>query len=326
VSIDQRWLARILVIISALLGNTYVVPRGVPFVSFLSSVGSDRIWLDGLHFGVIAGTVLVFTPAWRCGSILVGTSWTVAVLGNMGAFSNGRLFQGFLLILCGLATTELGLTLLRAQIVLLYAGAALSKAIDRDWWNGRFIATLWEYHRSPLDQFAINWIARPVGIVTIFAETAIALTLVLARYRNTGVLLSIVFHSLTVVALNEDFATFSYAVVLATGVLFAKLPAVRAVQLRFRFLQSMSPFEVIRSSRPTPGPMRVDLQNGSLRGVLALGFLCLVTMPGQLAVFGLAAASSRVGATLIRDTLFCALIIFSVMFARTAYLDSHTTK
>jgi hypothetical protein len=326
VNADQRWLARLLVIISALRANTGIVPRGVPFLSFLSSVGSDEAWLNGLRFGVIAGTVLVLTSAWRFGSIVVGTAWTLAVFGNMGALSNGRLLQGLLLILCGLATMEFGLTLLRAQIIILYAGAALSKAIDRDWWTGRFIASLWEFHRAALDSFAINWIARPVGIITILAEATIALTLLIARFRNAGVALSVMFHSLTVVALNEDFATFSYTVVLATGVLFTRLPTVSSVQFRFPSVVRMSPFGAIRFCSATAGPAKVKLQNGSVTGVLALGFLCLVTAPGQLALFGLAAASSRVGLPLIRDTIFCALIIFSATLTHTILRHGSPTQ
>lgn len=311
-SIDPRWLARVLVIISALRGNTDVVPRRVPFLPFLLSVGSDEAWLNGLHVGVIVGTILVLTPAWRFGSILVGSTWTVAVLGNMGALSNGRLFQGLLLIFCGLATTEFGVSLLRAQIVVLYAGAALSKAVDRDWWNGRFIASLWEFHRGSLDSVALSWIARPVGIVTIVAEAAIAVALVSVHRRNAGVALSILIHSLTVVALNEDFATFSYNVVLATGVLFVSIPTVRAVRCRFPRFVRMSPFAALRLCRLDAGPLKVDLERCSLSGLPAFGFLCVLTMPGQLALLGVAAASTRLGASLVRDTIFGTIVVLLV--------------
>ncbi len=120
--------------------------------------------------------------------------------------------------------------------------------------------------------------------------------------RYAGVALSVVFHSLTVVALNEDFGTFSYTVVLATGVLFAKLPIVRDVQFRFPSFVRMSPFGAIRFCQSTAGPVKVDLQNGLLKGVLALEFLYLVTMPGQLAFLGLAAASGRLGVPLTTNT------------------------
>jgi hypothetical protein len=320
VSIDLRWLARVLIAITAIRSNTDVVPRRVPFLAILSAVGSDRLWLNALHVGVVAGGFLVFTPLWRSGSVLVGTVWIVAVLGNMALFSNGRLFQGLLLLFCGLVTTEFGLSLLRAQVIVLYAGAALAKATDPDWWNGRFLASLWEFHGGSRPVASLMWVAQGVSVLTIVTETGIACALARPSLRNVGVVVAVVFHSLTVVILNEDFATFSYAVVLVTAVLFASPPTVRAAQCRFPKLLKMSTFDELRRSPATIGPLNVVVGHRTLGRLLSVCFLTLLTAPGQLLALGFVATTSRLGLFAARSVGFVGLTVLLVIVGATSFL------
>ena len=81
----------------------------------------------------------------------------------------------------------------------------------------------------------------------------------------------------------------------------------------------MSTFSELRKCPVNVGPMKVDLQHGTLHGPLALCFLSLLTAPGQLVLFGLAAASSRLGLTMVRDALFGALLIGAAMVSGTIH-------
>jgi Vitamin K-dependent gamma-carboxylase len=319
---DLRWLARVIVTVSAIHSTTDVVPRQVPFLSVLSSVGPDRVWLALLHSGVIVGSVLVFTSLWRFGSFIVGSSWVAAVLGNMPLFSNGRLLQGLVLVLCGLAVTEFGMHLVRAQMIILYAGAALSKTIDPDWWNGRFIATLWEFHQGVRPGLSLMWLAQTVGILTIVIEGAIAVTLSLPHTRNIGVVLSATFHALTVVFLSEDFGMFSYTVVLVTIALFATPSMMSIGRGRYAKLSAMTTVYELRPSSFRTAPLGVTVGKRALPAPIAFALLTLATAPGQVALFGFAAGMSRVGLPHVRDTVFGLFIVLVIVVALALWPDS----
>lgn len=59
----------------------------------------------------------------------------------MPCHSVAHTYVACLLIVIALSSHATGSRVVRAQVVLMHAGAALNKSFDPDWWNGRYFET-----------------------------------------------------------------------------------------------------------------------------------------------------------------------------------------
>jgi len=292
------------------------MPRQVPFLPILNSFGTDAQWISACKLIFIAGSALVLSGiAVQTGCLLAGLCLVMKVLGNMPLFSNGRLFDGLVLVLIGLYVPGKGLTFLRVQCYLLYMGAVLSKFIDADWWDGRFIYAMLEYHlREP----QLGWFAPFAtvgGWLTMATESACAVLLMTSRWRWAGVLTVATFHTTLLVVLSEDFGTFYYTVALCAVLLFVELPFVELVTLpntKLNFLVRRSIFSSISTAVVKTGAPLVRFSSTAYEGANAILLLILTNLPCQALLMGSAAFLSRRGYARLRDALLAAAVLTAI--------------
>lgn len=128
----------------------------LPFFSALDHPTIVAIWpaLLGLIFA--AGVVLLaFNLAPRLGAAGVGSALLLDLLASRIRYSNNTLFFDLLLLIIALSgPRDRWRVGLRAQIALLYAGAAINKLFLPDWHSGQFFR-FWTH-----DVLQLGWVAR----------------------------------------------------------------------------------------------------------------------------------------------------------------------
>jgi len=132
--VELRSLGVLLIVMLLARFGADALPRQVPFLAVLDSFGTPDQWITACKLVFLTGSALVLSGfAIQTGCLLAGLALIAKVIGNMPLFSNGRLFDGVILLLIGLYVPQRGLQFLRLQCYLLYTGAVLSKLIDPDW-------------------------------------------------------------------------------------------------------------------------------------------------------------------------------------------------
>jgi len=119
---------------------------GDPFLPFLPAMDllrSPEGWCAlALRAGFAVGALAVMANAWpEIGCLILGSTvagWQFAVTPE---FRNHIFICGCLLILAGCHRNDSNPWLIRWQFFLLYAGAALNKLLQPDWWSGQMLLT-----------------------------------------------------------------------------------------------------------------------------------------------------------------------------------------
>lgn len=226
-----RMLAAILLVTMWFRGYANAVPPGVPLIVVPDFLLDEDIMRPVLKWMVYSGMFLFATTlSPRIGCLIAGASLCTQTLLSMENFSNGRIFAGLLLVLIGLYRTPNGMLFLRTQVLLLYLGACLSKVIDPDWWNGRAMHAVLDFHPSSAWLANEVWLTTLGGWMTILTEGAILALLLFRPTRWIGCLVCLIFHTSMAVVLTEDFSIFFYAVAGST-LLFLEFPAMERAQL-----------------------------------------------------------------------------------------------
>jgi hypothetical protein len=290
------------VIIGRLAGDSF--PRHLPFISALDLVGTADQWRLALDLGWWSGAALVATRWFRVGALVAGACELLRVLGNMPWFSNGRTFDALLLLLVGLSSAHTGMRWLRVQYLLLYAGAALNKALDADWFNGVFMAaTLVESAPGRLI-VQIPGIALASGWLVMAVEVVIPILLTRAAWRRAGVWLCLSFHTMMVAILREDFGTFYYAVGSGAVLLFypfARIEQLRAPRWLLRLLRRTAFLSVVRGAEGVVDAPMLRWGQVDLSGRPAVMLLLLCTLPVVSGVVLVLTSVSRGGYNGVRD-------------------------
>jgi hypothetical protein len=218
---EAALLARLVIVALLVKGYDALPGPGVAFIAALQvevPPNGSVIW-PRLAFYLGAAAVL-FNVAPRTGALLAALSLFLVSLWNMGSLSHSRLFPGCLLLLVSLAPTSSATTLFRWQVVLLYAGAALNKSLDLDWWNGQFIhaysaskAHLFFY--ADFADVAGRWPARLLSWSAMVLEAAVAVAFARARWVPEGIVCGLALHIGIMAWLGFDFEAFFYTVAAA---------------------------------------------------------------------------------------------------------------
>jgi len=165
-------------------------------------------WLPWAFWGVFHLAALsLFLNRWvRIAAVALGACVFLHIAAHRLDYSNNRVFFATFLVLIGLYDSKLGQWPLRIQLALVYGGAAINKALDGDWWSGRFFDTLM------LDAFAVGWyeqlvmrfpalpVGRIFGLATMLTEASICALMLLSGGGRLGVLLILGFHVTMMVA------------------------------------------------------------------------------------------------------------------------------
>jgi hypothetical protein len=220
----------------------HFVSGGPPFLPFLSVLDTPAIapWLPhalAIAFHV-AFALLMFNRMVQRACLAIAVCMIVHIAAHRLAYANNVLFVTVFLLLVGLYHPRTGLLPLRVQIAFVYGGAAVNKAFDPDWWNGRFFDTLMgeallvDWYRSVAASWRPGWLGSALGAATIATEAAIAAAVLFLRDGRAGVLLMVGFHLVMLAAtdgrLSVPFLYGAFAV--STAFFYAPLdiPALRS--------------------------------------------------------------------------------------------------
>ena len=133
-------IARILAL--SLLGQEFF-HRHLPYLPWLDPWGSNSDFRSVVRTLSRIGLVLLLFPPWaRLGSFLIGGVLLTGLLACRPCQSVGHTYVACALLILALSSHRTGVSLLRLQVVVLYGAATLNKALDIDWWNGRYFETL----------------------------------------------------------------------------------------------------------------------------------------------------------------------------------------
>lgn len=214
-------MARCLVIAMVVQG-TVPFPRFIPLVPFLEQIGDAAQFDTALRMAYGMGCILImFTPWVRMGALVVGAAFMTSLLACRPCHSGAHTYLSCLFLLIGVSNEKTGVRLIQLQVVILYAGATLHKALDADWWNGSYFQTLMiDRHdnamfRAMAVHFPDGMLATVMGIATIGTEAALVLTLYVRRLNPEGVAIGVLFHSIMVLWLHTTFGPFYSAVVIS---------------------------------------------------------------------------------------------------------------
>ncbi|MBI3505087.1 MAG: hypothetical protein HY059_09615 [Proteobacteria bacterium] len=205
----------------------------LPFWALFDEVPSPALFRRGLQaVFFLASAGILFNRRLRLSCVALAGALLLSILACRVDYSNNRLFAAALLAMIGLDSGE-GAPFLRWQIALVYAGAALNKALDPDWRSGLFFANF-------MDAFQIDLLLRaaerlPFGALAAAASWGtIALEAGLSALWLTGarpaatIWLVLIFHTLLTTLAGTTFGVF-YAASVAAALLLVRRPATPVV-------------------------------------------------------------------------------------------------
>ncbi len=155
------WLLAAKLLAFAMFRGPAFLGAGPPFLPFVPVLDSPwfALWLAPVTAVVFYGSFLclIFNRMVQPACLVIAGCVLVHVAGHRLEYANNLMFAGVFLLLIGLHDSRTGLWPLRIQLALVYGGASLNKALDPDWWNGRFFDTLM------IDALGVRWYAAVAG-------------------------------------------------------------------------------------------------------------------------------------------------------------------
>jgi hypothetical protein len=203
----------------------------LPFMRFFDRVGTPAQFhwtLVGIFLA--AAAALFYNRQVRLCCLVLGGVILVSLLSSREYFENNRTYCACILLLAGLSSRGQKPWALRAQVVLLYFGAALNKIMQPDWRSGQFFwywfgqihhPDLWRrvtafVPEMPLAQF-FCW-------STIIIEFVLVIGFLTPRWYTRSIWLGAAYHTALLVMMNSTFGMFYYAM-LASYLAFVDWPA-----------------------------------------------------------------------------------------------------
>lgn len=202
----------------------------LPFLRFFDRLGSPVAFhwtLVGIFLVVSIG--LFYNLRVRTCCLVLGAVVFVSLVSSREYFENNRTYCACILLLAGLCSRGQKPWALRAQVVLVYFGAALNKIMQADWRSGQFFwywfgqihhPDLWRYMTAlipemPMAQF-FCW-------ATIIIEFVLVIGFLTPRWRSSAIWLGAAYHTALLVMMNSSFGMFYYAM-LASYLAFVDWP------------------------------------------------------------------------------------------------------
>ena len=238
-TLPPGWLLAAKLLAFAVFRGQSFLAAGPPFLPFVPLFDSPLFaaWLAPVTAAAFfaAFSCLMFNRMVQPACLVIAGCVLVHVAGHRLAYANNLMFACVFLLLIGLYHSQTGLWPLRIQLALVYGGASLNKALDSDWWNGRFFDTLM------IDALGLRWYSAVAsslpehslgmlfGVVAIATEATICSAVLLSRNGNVGVLLMLVFHLVMLVLTGGLLSiVFAYASLAVSAAFFYPLIPVAA--------------------------------------------------------------------------------------------------
>lgn len=174
----------------------------LPFFPWLDLIRSQGGWFGhGLHLMFLMGAAAVLMNVRpRIGCLLTGAAILLWQFGVTPEFRNHIFICGCLLFLAGCHGRTADPWLIRWQFALIYAGAALNKLLQADWWTGQFLFT-WLTAELPAAGFRLTakvvpplLLAKLLSWFTMVAETALAVCFCRRQWVRPAVWMVLLLH------------------------------------------------------------------------------------------------------------------------------------
>jgi hypothetical protein len=214
----------------------------LPFLSIFDRIGHPALVQGALRIAAYIGAIgIALNQAVRLSCILLGGAMMLSILSCRGSYYNNAVFYSLVLILIGLEGKERSESkgaipihapsLLRLQVVLVYAGAGLDKLLDHDWWSGQFFENWTLIIQQTLylklkALFPSMVLSRIVSAMTIATELGLAVSLLIPRWSLIAVRVGVVFHTALSFFIGNTFGFFYFAI-LASYLAFVPWPTGR---------------------------------------------------------------------------------------------------
>jgi hypothetical protein len=196
--------------------------RFLPIIGFLGDFGTDAQYNMAIRLMFYAGMLIVFfSPFLRTGCLLAGLSFIIGMISCQTCISVAHLFVACIYVCTALSSRETGSALIRYQLVVLYLGADLNKAFDKDWWTGASMDTLLAVkHQIPAymtvaDFFPPMLLSQMLGISVIILQLGIAIALLKRNWLVYAIVMGAMLHLPMVLLMHMTFGPFVMALVLA---------------------------------------------------------------------------------------------------------------
>ena len=200
----------------------------LPFFSALDRVGSQPAYRHGLQAAfLVAAVALLLNRAPHLAASVAGATILLGTISSRIYFENNTEYTGLILLLAGLAASGDRTRLVRYQVVLLYAAAALNKLLDADWRSGQFFEN-WAavtslhatyHHVSSLLPHLV--LAKLLAWSAICTEAALAVGFAIRRFYPYAIWLAVGYHSTLMVTAGRTFGMFYFSL-LASYLAFAR--------------------------------------------------------------------------------------------------------
>jgi hypothetical protein len=200
----------------------------LPFFSVLDHLGSRTAVHHALQtIFVVAAGALLLNRRPHVAAVLAGGVILFGTISSRLYFENNTEFTGLILLLSGLSAWGDRTRLVRYQVVLLYAAAALNKLLLGDWRSGQFFqnwATITSlhaayHHVSTLLPHLV--LAKLLAWSAILTEAALAVGFALRRLSPYAIWLAVGYHSTLMLSAGRTFGMF-YPALLASYLAFAR--------------------------------------------------------------------------------------------------------
>jgi hypothetical protein len=270
----------------------------LPFFSVLDRIGSRSAFQSGLQAAfLVAAAALLLNRRPNIAAVVAGGVILCGTISSRLYFENNTEYTGLILLLCGLSVWGDRTRLVRYQVVLLYAAAAVNKLLDADWRTGQFFenwATVTSlhaayHHVSTLLPHLV--LAKLLAWSAILTETALAIGFAVRRLFPYAIWLAVGYHSTLMLITGRTFGMFYFAL-MASYLAFARpwpehagLVNARGWVGRLRVLDTEHAF----GWQARGDTLVVDTGQRELKGTAALGRVLRYTPPAWFAFWIVAA-------------------------------------
>jgi hypothetical protein len=230
-TLPPGWLLAAKLLAFAVFRGQQFLGAGPPFLPFVPALDSlwFAMWLAPVTAAVFYGAFvcLMVNRVVQPACLVIAGCVLVHVAAHRLLYANNLMFACVFLLLVGLYDARTGLWPLRIQLALVYGGASLNKALDPDWWNGRFFDTLM------IDALGVQWYAALAarlperalgmfgGIGAMVVEATICSAVLASRNGRLGVSLMLVFHIAMLISTRGQLSLpFTYASLAVSAAFF----------------------------------------------------------------------------------------------------------
>jgi hypothetical protein len=194
-----------------------IVPAFLPFLPILEYNPAALQQILQIAF-VISVAALLFNVAPRSAALTLGLVMLLAIASSKPGYRNATVYAGCILLLAGLQSRTGTIWLLRAQIALLYLGAAINKVFEVDWWTGVYVEN-WlvgiltnPYYETLTTFFPPMVLSRTLGWAAIAVELFVGVAVLVRAGRPAAIWIASVFHLGVLLMTHQDFGIFLTAI------------------------------------------------------------------------------------------------------------------